>query len=343
MADKQHRAPIALAGLLGLVVGYFAGREHLKFELRSTIEEAISRATDSLKENPALSNSPPATSDQGATQTASAPPDFVMGTIEFLENEGRLKDALGKAEAAKKDYPDSSELEAKIRDLQGKLAASAPLPQPEPPSATAQEPAPPQPPQPKSVPPALIALIEAREKLGRYEEALERTEKALDEYPDSAELLGKVEVLREKVDDLRRKADEAKAEEEKIRQRANAIKISIREKEFIPTDLQRGRFQEVLQFEFGFQSSLERNARAFTGTVVFLDLFDREIMRIGITIEQALPAGGSISWSGGIDYNQFMDDHRTLRAKELKDLQARFELKSVIYSDGTRENFKQRQ
>ena len=65
-------------------------------------------------------------------------------------------------------------------------------------------------------------------------------------------------------------------------------------------------------------------------------------LRVGITVEDALTASGTVKWAGGIDYNQFMDHHRALRNKEAKDLNAVFELESVIYSDGTREDFKKR-
>jgi len=115
-------------------------------------------------------------------------------------------------------------------------------------------------------------------------------------------------------------------------------------KEFIPTDLEATptRYQARIDFDLRFTSNLDKDLRAFTGTVVFNDLFDRTILRVGITVEDALAAGGTVKWSGGIDYNQFMDHHRTLRSKDAKDLKTEFELESVIYADGTRENFKRR-
>lgn len=70
--------------------------------------------------------STPANGAAGQTEQPPPPPptplpDFMLGTIEFLENEGKLKDALDKAESYQKDYPNSPELIGKIKSLRQKL------------------------------------------------------------------------------------------------------------------------------------------------------------------------------------------------------------------------------
>ncbi len=117
------------------------------------------------------------------------------------------------------------------------------------------------------------------------------------------------------------------------------VTAEIQGKEYLPSDFESRRLQDRLEFKFLFRSTLSRDVRAFTGSLVFIDLFQREIMSVNVTIEDLLPAKGQLSWSGGIDYNQFMDDHRTVRSKELRDLKVRLDLKSVIYADGEREDF----
>lgn len=98
-------------------------------------------------------------------------PEFVLGQIEFLEEQGQLKGALEKAESYKVEYPNSPELDAKIKTLRQHLgleegpAAS--------PRATAQQ--------------LMVARQLAGE--GRFDQALEALDKALESDPESAEAM----------------------------------------------------------------------------------------------------------------------------------------------------------
>jgi hypothetical protein len=100
-----------------------------------------------------------------------------------------------------------------------------------------------------------------------------------------------------------------------------------------------GRIEDNITLEFLFQSSLAKDVRAFTGVVVFQDLFERDIMRVNLTVEDGLTAGGTATWEGAIDYNQFMDRHQRLRTVDQADLITKFELQAVIFTDGTRRSF----
>ena len=100
-----------------------------------------------------------------------------------------------------------------------------------------------------------------------------------------------------------------------------------------------GRIEDNITLEFLFQSSLAKDVRAFTGVVVFQDLFERDIMRVNLTVEDGLTAGGAATWEGAIDYNQFMDSHQRLRTVDQADLITKFELQAVIFTDGTRRSF----
>ncbi len=97
--------------------------------------------------------------------------------------------------------------------------------------------------------------------------------------------------------------------------------------------------QDQIQFEFRFTSRLDNPVRAFTGVVVLQDLFERDIMRVTLTVEEPLRPRGTVTYEGGIDYNQFMDSHQRLNSIAPSDLVTKFELEMVIFQDGTRESF----
>ena len=100
-----------------------------------------------------------------------------------------------------------------------------------------------------------------------------------------------------------------------------------------------GDFQDYMRFEFAFTSNLDNPVRAFTGVVVLQDLFERDIMRVTLTVEQLLRPRGTVTYEGGIRYNQFMDSHQRLNSISQSDLVTKFELETVIFQDGTRESF----
>ncbi len=120
------------------------------------------------------------------------------------------------------------------------------------------------------------------------------------------------------------------------RVRANGSPVSVRliSKRFHP-----GQYDSQILFELAFTSALPKAAHAFTGVVVFQDLFDRDIMRVNITVENPVVPGGSVRWSGGVDYNQLTANHQRLRSIPQSGLRTKFELEQVIYQDGTRQRF----
>ena len=112
---------------------------------------------------------------QSGGQTPTPPPvtpapDFVIGQIEFLENEGQLKAALEKAESYRTEYPNSPELEMKIKSLRQRLGLE------EGPGAT------------RAVG-QLLSDARRQATEGKLDEALETVDRALDANPESAEAL----------------------------------------------------------------------------------------------------------------------------------------------------------
>jgi len=149
-------------------------------------------------------------------------------------------------------------------------------------------------------------------------------------------------------EERKRKQDEAKAaaikrqqkeEEQRQREAKLGITIALVQKEFREGNFDSGDIRDKIIISFTFTNHLAKEVSAFTGTVVFADLFDREIKRVGITVEDAVKSGHSVHWDGEMNYNQFMDDDRRLRSVERQNLKVSFKLEAVIYKDGTNQKF----
>jgi hypothetical protein len=115
-----------------------------------------------------------------------------------------------------------------------------------------------------------------------------------------------------------------------------AIRLSVIDKGFIDADPSASRYQGLMTFECSYENTSEKDIRAFTGDIVFQDLFGKEIFRSSITISDPIQAGQRATWAGTVKYNQFMDSHQRLRATELRDMNVVWLPSSIIFSDGTR-------
>ena len=126
---------------------------------------------------------------------------------------------------------------------------------------------------------------------------------------------------------------------EKTENKKSLISVTLARKTFHKGDYRAGDVGDRIDFNLLFRSDLPKDVRAFKGAVVIKDLFDVEIMRITLTQEAGIRAGGTSEWSGGIKYNQFLPPHQRLLTVDTKDAIASFDLENVIYTDGTRESF----
>ncbi len=86
--------------------------------------------------------------------------------------------------------------------------------------------------------------------------------------------------------------------------------------------------------------NLKKKTRAVKGLLIFADLFGEPKFMINKTINDPLSPGQLHKEDGvGFEYNQFKDSHKWMRSTDLEDMTFRFEVKSIIYTDGTREEF----
>jgi hypothetical protein len=117
--------------------------------------------------------------------------------------------------------------------------------------------------------------------------------------------------------------------------RAELIAASLASKTFHQSDPRAGDFQDVIEFSIVFENRSGKDIRAYDGDVTFTDLLDNKILSAKLAVNDPLKAGAKVTWSGGINYNQFMAEHRNLRAADPANLKMSFEPRKILYVDGS--------
>ncbi len=91
---------------------------------------------------------------------------------------------------------------------------------------------------------------------------------------------------------------------------------------------------EAVTFDVTFFNSTSKAIRAFDGTIKFVDLLGNEIIAARVEINEEVPALGQLTWSGGLDYNKYMNPHQRMRSEPIESLRVLFAPGKVLYSDG---------
>ncbi len=120
---------------------------------------------------------------------------------------------------------------------------------------------------------------------------------------------------------------EARAEEQVLRE---AVNLTVYEKSFSEGD-----WEDYIRIKCRYENRSDKEIRAFQGVVRFKDIFGDLIYESSLKIADPVAAGAKGSWTGGIEYNQFMDDHKALRNTALEDMKIDWTPLTVIFADGT--------
>lgn len=121
--------------------------------------------------------------------------------------------------------------------------------------------------------------------------------------------------------------------------RQEPLAVELVEKGFHQMDVMNGDGENRITFTLSIKNKLDRGIRAFTGILIFNDLFDREILSSPMTVDDAIGANGEVSWQGGLPYNQFMTSNSTLLAKDKADIHIAFKVSQIIFDDGSKQSF----
>lgn len=122
----------------------------------------------------------------------------------------------------------------------------------------------------------------------------------------------------------------AKEEAERMKKLTEAVTVSCFEKGFSEYN-----YEEYITYKFVIKNKSDKNIRAVKGGITFTNLFDDEISSLNFVYDQPIEAGKEITWNAQTDYNQFKDDDKTLRNKDLKDLKVVWKPEKIIFEDGT--------
>jgi hypothetical protein len=125
-------------------------------------------------------------------------------------------------------------------------------------------------------------------------------------------------------------AEKAKAEEEnRLLRLSKAIIVSCYDKGYDEYD-----YDKYITYKFAIHNKSDRMVRAFKGSITFTNLFGDEIKSLSLVYDQPIEAGKEATYNATTDYNQFMDDDKLLRNKDLKDLKVLWLPEKIIFENG---------
>lgn len=155
----------------------------------------------------------------------------------------------------------------------------------------------------------------------------EQERKAAEEKAAQAKQEAEARALREKLE-----ADQASAIEALNR----AAVVTLVGKSELGKDFRAGRYSDYQQFRIGVKNSSEKPITGVSGELKFVDLFDKEVGAVVFRISETIKPGGDYVWTGGRDYNEFIDTHRAVWNLEAGKYTTRYIPDTVLFADGTK-------
>jgi hypothetical protein len=122
----------------------------------------------------------------------------------------------------------------------------------------------------------------------------------------------------------------AKEEAEKFKRLNEAVIVSCFEKGYTKYD-----YEDYITYKFIIKNKSNKKIRAVKGGITFTNLFDDEISSLSFVYDQPIEARTEANWNATTDYNQFKDEDRALKNKDLKDLKVIWKPEKIIFEDGT--------
>lgn len=133
---------------------------------------------------------------------------------------------------------------------------------------------------------------------------------------------------------LKRKLEQERASA--IKQLNDAVTVTLLAKRELPKNYDAGRYSEYQEFRIGVQNNTTKTVVGVAGEIKFIDVFDKEVGAVSFRISENIEPGKSFTWSGGRDYNQFLDTHRAVWNLEEGKYTTTFDPEMVVFKDGTK-------
>ena len=144
---------------------------------------------------------------------------------------------------------------------------------------------------------------------------------------DQAAKRAEEEALKKKLEQERAAATE---------QLNKAVTVTLLAKRELPKNYDIGRYSEYQEFRIGVQNNSDKPVVGVSGEIKFIDVFDKEVGSVNFRISENIEPGKSVTWTGGRDYNQFLDAHRAVWNLEEGKYTTKFVPEMVVFKDGTK-------
>jgi hypothetical protein len=115
-----------------------------------------------------------------------------------------------------------------------------------------------------------------------------------------------------------------------------AATVTLVSKREVPKDFSANRYSEYQELVIGVKNNSDKPMAGIAGEMKFIDLFDKEVASTNFRISESIPPGGTYTWHGGRNYNQFIESHRALWNLELGKFTTKFVPDMIVYADGTK-------
>lgn len=119
----------------------------------------------------------------------------------------------------------------------------------------------------------------------------------------------------------------------------NKVNLEVTKKGFNEADYTNGNYQDQITMELKFTNNTDKDIKGVEGTLTFYDIFDNKISATSVGYDKSIQARQSKTWESGTDYNQFIDEDIKLRNTDLENLKYKWEVTTIIYTDGSKETF----
>ena len=115
------------------------------------------------------------------------------------------------------------------------------------------------------------------------------------------------------------------------------VTVRLTSKGKLPMNYDAWRFSDYVTFVFSITNNSEKDIKGVEGTALFNDIFGKEIITIGCDFTgHTIKSGETITISDlSLEVNQFIDSNTKLYNTDYSDLQFEYEVKSVVFTDGT--------
>jgi len=115
-----------------------------------------------------------------------------------------------------------------------------------------------------------------------------------------------------------------------------SVTVTLIAKSQIPKDFSAGRYSDEQGLRVGIQNNSAKPMVGVAGSLKFIDVFDKEVGSVNFRISESIAPGGTYTWNGSRNYNQFMASQVAVWNLEEGKYTTHFVPEAVVFADGTK-------